>query len=100
MAPALLRFYGGSAQEWQATPWPVALQFYGAIPRILVREAGSSPPYPDFDMDKMLEELQEAAGGQAADVAQTPAPKRGEKPKSMAEMQYRLSKMGFKVDIQ
>lgn len=101
MGPALLRFYGGTAAEWAGAPWPVALQHYRAMPRLLVRESGSAAPHlGGKDLNTLLEEVTAMAEGQARTAYKPEPVKRApQKPTSLEDIKRKMAAMGIKVDI-
>ncbi len=98
MAPTLVRFYGGTRQDWQAAPWGEACQFYRAIPRIRAAESGRAVPRLDLsaDLSAELEKIQAAAEAQMRTASQTPKKKRVQ---SAADLQEALRTMGIGVAV-
>jgi hypothetical protein len=76
MGPELVRFYGGTPEQWERTPWATARRYFEAIPRVRRREMGEAP----------------VAVARAAAEIPAPAPKRQP---SAAELRERLAGMGI-----
>jgi hypothetical protein len=77
MEPELVRFYGGTPQQWAGTPWAVARRYYEAIPRIRRREQPAA-----------------AAPVVAAPTRELSAPAPSKQP-SAAELRARLQEFGI-----
>ena len=100
MAPALVRFYGGSPKDWKALTWNDACLFYTSIPRLLARESGELPAdIPgDSDFAALLDQVKATAatiGVPSQAVTKKPEP---QKAKSVEELQQIMGRMGIGVE--
>lgn len=94
MAPALLKFYGGSPASWASTSWLEAVQHYRAIPGVVAMLGGLAPrpPHMGEDLDTVIDKIR----GSFSDKKAVKPPVAA---KSLEELKNLASIMGLGVDI-